>query len=291
MPSLIDITKPIYGTPTTQSVRDNFHVARDEISAIQTQMDLAIMSTGGVMDAPLILWGNDPVNPHEAVSKEWVTNTVHGTINTLIYVGTYDAAADKILTSNNPSFPINSALPVAAPVNSQYYFTVKTTSSSQIGNQPPGGVPAGTWLISNGVIWNVFAMAAPGVTAQTVPVIPAITNVPGADVYAALTSIGTNFLLKTGGTLTGLLTLSGAPTTGLHASTKQYVDSSIASLVFPGEAPTDGFSYARANSAWNNFPKFSKISIDTNTWNHISLNSSIASNTANQILGRKDNII
>lgn len=37
-----------------------------------------------------------------------------------------------------------------------------------------------------------------------------------------------DFLLKTGGTLTGALTLSGAPTVDLHAATKKYVDDTLA---------------------------------------------------------------
>lgn len=39
-----------------------------------------------------------------------------------------------------------------------------------------------------------------------------------------------NYLQLSGGTMTGALTLSGDPTSNLHASTKQYVDNSIASV-------------------------------------------------------------
>lgn len=41
------------------------------------------------------------------------------------------------------------------------------------------------------------------------------------------------FLPLTGGTLTGFLTLSAAPTTDLHASTKKYVDDSVAAVSGP----------------------------------------------------------
>jgi hypothetical protein len=49
----------------------------------------------------------------------------------------------------------------------------------------------------------------------------------------------------TGGTMTGLLTLSGPPTAANGAATKAYADAKL------GEAPTDGFTYGRANSAWS----------------------------------------
>lgn len=35
MPSMIDPTLPVYGNPTTDSVRSNFQIAADEITALQ----------------------------------------------------------------------------------------------------------------------------------------------------------------------------------------------------------------------------------------------------------------
>jgi hypothetical protein len=48
MVSLIDFTKPIYGEPTTQSVRDNFQIANQEITDIQNLLtgDLGFISQG-----------------------------------------------------------------------------------------------------------------------------------------------------------------------------------------------------------------------------------------------------
>lgn len=56
----------------------------------------------------------------------------------------------------------------------------------------------------------------------------------GLDEYA-LNYITARFLALTGGTLTGALTLSGAPTNPLHAATKAYVDSVIAGAVSDGD--------------------------------------------------------
>lgn len=36
MPSMIDPTLPVYGNPTTESVRQNFQIAADEITALQS---------------------------------------------------------------------------------------------------------------------------------------------------------------------------------------------------------------------------------------------------------------
>ena len=55
--------------------------------------------------------------------------------------------------------------------------------------------------------------------------------------------IASTYLKKSGGTMTGALTLSGAPTANLHAATKQYVDQSFATndaMIFKGTIGTGG---------------------------------------------------
>jgi len=291
MPSAIDITKPIYGTPTTQSVRDNFHIARDEITDLQNSATSHVNRAGDTMTGPLILYG-DPYAQNEATTLKWVLQQLHSTVNTLIYIGEYDGATDRILSSGQPQFIVGQPLPPASAATSQYYFTVKTGHASPgIGNQPAEGVTAGTFLISNGVKWINYAMTAANITAKTTPIDdPPIPNVPGANVYDALAGIGQNFLMKSGGTLTNFLTLHAAPTANFHAATKKYTDDLVANLSFPSEAPVDAFHYARGNRAWINTPTFSKMVLNTNTWGHITLNSTTASNTANQIIAQKDGL-
>lgn len=60
------------------------------------------------------------------------------------------------------------------------------------------------------------------------------TWTPSAEDIGALTqsSADLRYLLLSGGTLTGALTLSGTPTANLHAASKGYVDSSIQSAIF-----------------------------------------------------------
>jgi hypothetical protein len=57
-------------------------------------------------------------------------------------------------------------------------------------------------------------------------------GVSSNDVQAAITELGNNKLNLSGGTMTGLLTLSGAPTASGHAATKDYVDSYVSGLVW-----------------------------------------------------------
>lgn len=63
-----------------------------------------------------------------------------------------------------------------------------------------------------------------------------ITALEGVDTTLAglITALDTAKLNKSGGTMTGALTLAGAPSTDLHASTKKYVDDLIAAV--PGGA-------------------------------------------------------
>lgn len=136
---------------------------------------------------------------------------------------------------------------VVAPPGSNY--TLPTASTTVLGGVKVDG---STITISNGVISSVGGgsggidisdvstyLTTNGYTTQTY-VNTQITNlVEGAptllntldELAAALAdnpNFATDVLLKSGGTMTGALTLSGAPTTNLHAATKSYVDQKVA---------------------------------------------------------------
>lgn len=55
-------------------------------------------------------------------------------------------------------------------------------------------------------------------------------NIAATDVQAAIAELDTEKLSLSGGTMTGALTLSGLPSTPLHAATKSYVDNAINGL-------------------------------------------------------------
>jgi hypothetical protein len=67
MASTIDPTFPVAVNPTTQSVRDNFQHAHDEISALQAG---SLPLAGGTMTGPLVLSG-DPTQALGAVTKQY----------------------------------------------------------------------------------------------------------------------------------------------------------------------------------------------------------------------------
>ena len=62
------------------------------------------------------------------------------------------------------------------------------------------------------------------------PIADVLTQTSAAETYLTTSAAGTTYLALAGGTLTGDLTLSGAPTTNNMASTKKYVDDQIAAL-------------------------------------------------------------
>ena len=71
-----------------------------------------------------------------------------------------------------------------------------------------------------------------------------------AEIATAISSGGTFYdavVLKAGGTMTGALTLSGAPTSGLHAATKTYVDG------VAGSATAAAASAAAAEASYDSF--------------------------------------
>lgn len=49
-----------------------------------------------------------------------------------------------------------------------------------------------------------------------------------ANAYLTISTAGSSYVSLSGGTMTGLLTLSGAPSANLHAATKAYVDTTVA---------------------------------------------------------------
>ena len=81
MASSIDPTKPIVGTPTTASVRDNFAAAKAEIEALQAQVAAMLAS----YDAPAIITADFPSGSNAGAPpiNIWQTRT----LNTIIQDG------------------------------------------------------------------------------------------------------------------------------------------------------------------------------------------------------------
>jgi len=79
MTSQINPNYPVYGNPTTQSVRDNFNYAKNEISDLQdnrTPLYPYLPLSGGSMNGDLILSSSTPSLPAQAVTKYYVDNQI-----------------------------------------------------------------------------------------------------------------------------------------------------------------------------------------------------------------------
>jgi hypothetical protein len=75
--SNIDPTKPIAGSPTTQSVRDNFATAKTEIEGVVATANAAVKRAGDTMTGLLVL-SADPTAALGAVTKQYVDSKVGG---------------------------------------------------------------------------------------------------------------------------------------------------------------------------------------------------------------------
>ena len=94
MTSQIDITKPEYGSATTQSVRDNFTFAHNEITQLQSDVAGKLPMTGGTLGGPLIL-NADPTAPLGAATKQYIdgkTASVVSSFNTRSGTVTFTSA-------------------------------------------------------------------------------------------------------------------------------------------------------------------------------------------------------
>lgn len=201
MASQIDETVPAYGAPTTLSVRSNFGIAKTEITAIQalTVGGPFIPITGGTMRGPLLL-NSDPSSPLHAATKDYVDTTV---ANEAIWRGIYHVAAN---------FPVIDQPP---PLNG-YAWTCVTAdpevAESLTVNLAP--IPAGT-LIGNGdALRYSTSQGWVQISASSITI----------DIADA------RYVQYGGGTLSGFLTLVGAPTAPLHATTKAYVDVAVGNI-------------------------------------------------------------
>jgi hypothetical protein len=214
MPSQIDATKPVIGNPTTQSVRDNFATARDEITALQATVMGApfLQLAGGYLTGPLFLAG-DPTSPMMAATKEYV-----------------DAAGG----GGGGGIP-------DAPADGQTYGRVTGTWSPVL--QIAGGTLTGLLTLSADPTANLHAATKHYVDTSPPlggPYLPtaggALTGplVLAADPTAPLGAVTKQYsdlkLALTGGTLTGPLVLAADPTAPLQPASKQYTDAGDAAV-------------------------------------------------------------
>lgn len=71
-------------------------------------------------------------------------------------------------------------------------------------------------------------------------------NKVSSDLASYKTTVANTYMPKSGGTFTGIITLSGAPTSNLHAVTKKYVDDKVTDLSIGNYMPKSGGTFTGA---------------------------------------------
>jgi hypothetical protein len=157
------------------------------------------------------VWG-DLLNDNSDVLDTTITGMrgeIAALVGILLFIGSYDAAADHAYFTGASGFP-DGPLPPASLSNFNVYLIV-TVAGTASGNAPPGQLVQGDWLVSDGIRWNRLALGIPpggDIAAANVTVTPAVQG--ATDVQAALEQLESNYLPLTGGVMGGpLRTLGG----------------------------------------------------------------------------------
>ncbi len=111
-----------------------------------------------------------------------------------------------------------------------------TAAPFTIGSLPLGAVPGMADLIpfqqSGTSVAITYSQLVNGLSAATnINLSQAVVTPTGSTSVVTLGSLAANTLLKTGGTLTGPITLSGAPLTASQAANKAYVDQQVSTVL------------------------------------------------------------
>jgi hypothetical protein len=231
----IDKTK-ISGTAVT--VADTGTVTSTMI-ANDTIVNADINSTAGIAYSKLSLGGT-------ITSADLVDGTI---VATDIADGTITAA--KMVT--DPYARANHTGTQTASTISDFDTQVRTSRLDQMA-APTGSVSVNSQKITSLATPTVNTDAATKAYVDT-KVADLVNSAPGTldtlgEIATAISAGGTVFdamVLKAGSTMTGALTLSGAPTVDLHAATKAYVDT------VAGSATAAAASASAAATTYDNF--------------------------------------
>ena len=252
---------------TSAKIADGTIVAGDIADGAITSAKIldGTIATGDIADSAItsakIADGtivNADINSSAAIAKTKLD--LGGTITSADLVdGTIVASdiADGTITAakmvSDPYARANHTGTQAASTISDFDTQVRTSKLSQMA-APAADVSMATYKITNLGTPASNADAATKLYVDT-KVADLVNSAPSTldtlgEIASAIQSGGTvyeSFVLKAGSTMTGALTLSGAPTVDLHAATKAYVDT------VAGSATAAAASAAAAATTYDNF--------------------------------------
>lgn len=200
-----------------------------------TNDNRVLLLEGGTMTGALTLSGAPTTNLH-AATKKYVDDAIAGTTDANVtQTNNNENKNFRVLLSNTNADTTETA---GVKKSSQFYFNPYTGSATFCGNHSETSNTASVISLGNsyasgaaGKCYGVLRLyTRNGKYIQIVDnsTTPNTENVniypPNSSGTIALVSDLSSYLPLTGGTLTGALTLSGAPTSDLHAATKKYVD-------------------------------------------------------------------
>ena len=180
---------------------------------------LKVNKAGDTMSGALVLFA-DPSGASEAATKNYVDNGGYQTA-----VGGSATYSGKVVKLNSVGIIDGSMLPVAAT----YLGTVSLTAAYALsGTFSTGNYYAVSTTGTIDSSWNSRLTGSPATCSagQSIIYNGATTKWDLVGDTTSATAINGK-LDKAGGTMTGAITLSGAPTTSLHAATKDYVDTML----------------------------------------------------------------
>ena len=250
------LVTPVLGVATATSING---------TTIPTSATLVKTSDTGTVTSTMILDGtiaNADISASAAISYSKLNLT--GTITSAdISNGTIVAAdiADATITAakmvTDPYARANHTGTQLAATVSDFDTQVRTSKLNQMA-APAADVSMATYKITNLGTPTVNTDASTKAYVDT-----SISNLIGgapstldtlkeiSDAIAGNASFSDTVVLKSGSTMTGALTLSGAPTSGLHAVTKTYVDA-----IAPGAAASASAAAASATAAEASYDSF-----------------------------------
>lgn len=166
-------------------------------------------------------------------------------------------------TSTNP--------PVVKVWNGVTFTVVSFLPGSSISTSPSGTAPSTPIL---GQLWQDTSQTPDELKmydgANWVRVDPqGITQAAGDARYLQIATAASTYLALSGGTLTGNLTLAGAPSTTLMAATKGYVDSQIAALPAVETVPAGTVIWTARNTAPTGYLKANGAAISRTTYSSL----------------------